>query len=422
MPRRGQARFEPVPGRAAGLPRKGKIVLLLSLASVKATAASIAAARVGLEIVIEVRDGGRPDDRPLRPSLTAPKWVCAALAVGLLIASATPAWSQTGDPYAAYQRGEFAAAARAFEPLAVRGDADAQYGLAVLYDLGRGVARDLQAAAAWYRQAAEQGVSEAQFNLGAMYANGEGVAEDMVSAYAFLALAAAQGHAEAASQRDAVAGYLTREQIAAARRIAKAVQARAVPQGSGDRSVEDRIGPSGGGSGRGDTVADRLFDDRLDPIFGNPDGNVTVVEFFDYRCPYCRKVTERLLATVKRDGNIRLVFKELPILGSRSDYAARAALAAKNQGRYLDFHRALMRSNGRLTRKRVLSIANSVGVDTVRLRADMQSPEIDDAIAANRDMARKLGIGGTPAFVIADRTVRGAVSMASIRKHVAKAR
>ncbi len=129
-----------------------------------------------------------------------------------------------------------------------------------------------------------------------------------------------------------------------------------------------------------------------------------------------------MLATVKLDGNIRLVFKELPILGSRSVYAARAALAAKNQGRYLAFHKALMRTSGRLTPKRVLSIARSVGVDTNRLRADMQSPEIDDAIAANRGMARKLGIGGTPTFVIADRTVRGAIPMTSLRKHVAKAR
>ena len=375
-----------------------------------------------MEIGIEEGYGGVPDDRPLRRSMTGARWFCTALAVGIFFGSAIPAWPQTGDPYAAYQRGDFAAAARAFEPLARQGDADAQYGLAVLYDLGQGVVRDLQAAAEWYRQAAKQGVSEAQFNLGAMYANGEGVAEDLVSAYVFLALAAAQGHAEAAGQRDTVAGYLTREQIAAARRFAKAVQARAVPQGSGEQSAEDRTEPSGGGSGRRDTVADRLVDDRLDPILGNPDGNVTVVEFFDYQCPYCRKVAERLLAMVKRDGNIRLVFKELPILGARSEYAARAALAAKNQGRYLAFHKALMRNTGRLTRKRILSIANSVGVDTNRLRADMQSPEIDDAIAANRDMARKLGIRGTPTFVVADRTVRGAVPMASIREHVAKAR
>lgn len=376
----------------------------------------------GLEIAIEESYGGVPGDIRLRPSSTGARWICAALAVGLFFGLAIPGWAQTGDPYAAYRRGDFAAAARAFEPLARRGDADAQYSLAVLYDLGQGVARDLQAAAAWYRQAAEQGVSEAQFNLGAMYANGEGVAEDLVLAYAFLALAAAQGHADAASQRETVAGYLTREQIAAARRLAKAVQASAVPQRSGEKTVEDRIEPSGGGSGRRDTVADRLVDDRRDPIFGNPDGNVTVVEFFDYRCPYCKTVAARLLATVKRDGNIRLVFKELPVLGARSEYAARAALAAKNQGRYLAFHKALMRSSGRLTQKRVLSIAKSVGVNTNRLRADMQSPEIDDAIAANRDMARKLGIRGTPTFVIADRTVRGAVSMASIRKHVAKAR
>lgn len=361
-------------------------------------------------------------DSLLRRSRAAASRFGTALAVGLLFGSVAPAWPQAGDPYAAYQRGDYAAAARGFAALARDGDPDAQYALAVLYDLGRGVRRDLQAAATWYRRAAEQGVPEAQFNLGAMYANGEGVAEDLVSAYALLALAAAQGHAEAARERDKVGRFMSRDQIVAALRLAEAQQARAPPQAMQDRPVEEVREPSGGDSGRRDTVAERLFDERRDPIFGNPDGDVTVVEFFDYGCPYCREVTERLLQTVKRDGNIRVVFKELPVLGPGSEYAARAALAAKNQGRYLEFHRALMRSNGRLTRKRILRVAGSLGIDVNRLRADMRSPEVNDAIAANRTTARRLGVRGTPTFVIADRTVRGAIPMAKFREHVAEAR
>ncbi len=379
-------------------------------------------ARADLEIAFEARYGDGPDVGPLRRSLAGARWFCAALAVGLFFGSVTPAWPQTEDPFAAYQRGDFAAAARAFEPLALAGDPDAQYGLAVLYEMGRGVERDLQVAVMWYRRAAAQGMAEAQFNLGAMYANGEGVPQDLVAAYAVLALAAAQGHAEAAKQRHAVARELTPDQISAAQQLAAAAYSWMNPRATAGQSVEDPNQPSSDGSGRRDTLADGLVDDQRDPIFGNPNGNVTVVEFFDYRCSDCRKVAERLLATVKEDGNIRLVFKELPGLGSRSEYAARAALAAKNQDKYLEFHRALMRATGRLTRKQVMKIARSVGVDRKRLRADMRSPEINDTIAKNRDMARNLGIGSTPTFVIADRTVRGAIPMASLREHVAEAR
>ncbi len=373
-----------------------------------------------MNIAFEERYGGVPDDGPLRRWLPGARWMFAAFALALFFGSATPAWPQTEDPFAAYQRGDFAAAARGFASLAQAGDRDAQYALAVLYELGRGVQRDLPAAVNWYRRSAAQGLADAQFNLAAMYANGEGVPQDLVAAYALLALAAAQGHAEAAKQRHTVARTLTPDQIAEAQRLAAAAHAWMNPRAPAGPSAEDRKEPSG--AGRRDTLADGLVDEERDPIFGNPNGNVTVVEFFDYRCSDCRKVAERLLATVKEDGNIRLVFKELPGLGSRSEYAARAALAAKNQDKYLEFHRALMRATGRLTRKQVMKIARSVGVDRKRLRADMRSPEINDTIAKNRDMARNLGIGSTPTFVIADRTVRGAIPMASLREHVAEAR
>jgi len=375
-----------------------------------------------LEIGFEEPYNGVVEHSPLRRSLSRARCVFTALAAGLFFGSVAPAWPQTGDPYAAYQRGDFDAAARGFAPLAHAGDRDAQYALGILYELGRGVERDLLAAVDWYRRSAAQGLADAQFNLAAMYANGEGVSQDLVAAYALLALAAAQGHAEAAKQRHTVARKLTSEQIAEAQQLAAAAHRWMNPRPPAGQSAEDRKQPSGDAAGRRDTLADGLVDEQRDPIFGNPKGNVTVVEFFDYRCPDCRKVAERLLTTVEEDGNIRLVFKELPIQGSRSEYAARAALAANNQGKYLDFHKALMRATGRLTRTQVQRIALSLGLDMHRLRADMRSPEIKGAIAANRSLAKNLGIKDTPTLIIADRTVRGDVTMTSLHEHVAEAR
>lgn len=158
------------------------------------------------------------------------------------------------------------------------------------------------------------------------------------------------------------------------------------------------------------------------PVLGNPEGDVLMVEFFDYRCPYCRAVAPNVMETVRQDGQIRLVMKEFPILGPDSVYAARAALAAEKQGKYEPFHVALMAVDGKLTEKAVMTVARDVGLDVARLQEDLASPEVDAALQRNAELAKALGIGGTPAFIIGDQLVPGAVELQDLRDLVAKSR
>ena len=159
-----------------------------------------------------------------------------------------------------------------------------------------------------------------------------------------------------------------------------------------------------------------------DPVIGNPEGDVVVVEFFDYRCPYCVKVAEPLREAVKADGNIRLVMKEFPILGPDSQFAARAALASARQGLYESFHFALMSVHGKLDQTAVMTMARGVGLDVEQLKRDMQSPEIDAILRRNFQLAEILEITGTPAFVIGDEIVPGAIDMQTLKAKVAEAR
>jgi len=159
-----------------------------------------------------------------------------------------------------------------------------------------------------------------------------------------------------------------------------------------------------------------------DPVLGDPDGDVVIIEFFDYRCPYCRRVVDPLMKVVEEDGNIRLVLKEYPILGPESAIAARAALASRQQGKYEEFHAALMKTDAPLNESNILSIAESVGLDIKRLEADMANPRIEAQIAANYGLADALGIRGTPAFVIGRELVPGAISMPEMKRYIAQAR
>jgi protein-disulfide isomerase len=151
------------------------------------------------------------------------------------------------------------------------------------------------------------------------------------------------------------------------------------------------------------------------PVLGNPEGDVLIVEFFDYRCPYCRTVAPTIMETVRQDGGIRLVMKEFPILGPDSVYASRAALAAAMQGKYEAFHVALMAVDGKLTEKAVLTVAGDVGLDVAQLLQDLAAPEVDDALRRNAELANALGIGGTPAFIIGDQLVPGAIGLEDLR-------
>jgi protein-disulfide isomerase len=166
----------------------------------------------------------------------------------------------------------------------------------------------------------------------------------------------------------------------------------------------------------------QLFDDPNSPIMGNPDGDVTVVEFFDYNCGYCKTVREDLFELVEQDSEVRVVFKELPILRQSSVIAARAALAAQEQELYVDYHNALMAHRGALDEGTIFAIAEEVGLDAEQLRADMQDPAVDEAIAANLQLAQALGVRGTPAFVVGDRLIPGAVGLEELQRAVEEAR
>ncbi len=157
------------------------------------------------------------------------------------------------------------------------------------------------------------------------------------------------------------------------------------------------------------------------PVLGNPDGDVTIVEFFDYNCPYCKQVAEAVKAVVREDGNIRLVYREWPILGEGSVFAARVALAAREQGRYEEVHNALM-SLPRADEKTVMFAVRKLGLDIDRLRADMESSLIDSHIRISSELTQALGFNGTPSFVIGDALIGGAISRDELVEYVRLAR
>jgi protein-disulfide isomerase len=165
-----------------------------------------------------------------------------------------------------------------------------------------------------------------------------------------------------------------------------------------------------------------LFNDSDDLVLGDPNGDVTIVEFFDYRCPYCKRALAAVMQTLKSDGHVRLVLKEFPILGPDSQIATRAALASIKQGKYPAFHNAMLESNSALNMTSIMSIAEANGIDTNRLQADMKAPEIDALIRKNLQLAQALKIEGTPAFIVGDKLIPGAVDQATLQDLVQSAR
>jgi len=166
----------------------------------------------------------------------------------------------------------------------------------------------------------------------------------------------------------------------------------------------------------------QLFEDPTSPVGGNPSGDITVIEFFDYRCGVCKRVHPIVDELIRTDNKIRRVYKEWPILGPASTVAARAALASHRQGKYFVFHNAMMEARAQLDTKAIMTIAKRVGLDTNQLTLDMKSPEIDRIIKQNFALAEALKLNGTPSFVIEDTLLRGGRDLASMKKLVADAR
>jgi protein-disulfide isomerase len=174
-----------------------------------------------------------------------------------------------------------------------------------------------------------------------------------------------------------------------------------------------------------DVVSDRqseIFDDPATPVGGNPHGDVTIVEFFDYRCPYCKRMQPELQALLDQDRKLRFIYKEMPVLGHASVVAARAALAAQRQGKYEAFHVAMMGTKGQITEDTVDRIAESVGLDVDWLKQDMAAPEIMRALRVNLALANALNIHGTPGFIIGNRIVMGALDLDTLKNMIAAAR
>lgn len=167
---------------------------------------------------------------------------------------------------------------------------------------------------------------------------------------------------------------------------------------------------------------DALERDPNAPVLGNPDGDVTVVEFFDYNCPYCRRVKPHMEALLAADPNVRVVYREWPILGEGSVFAARAALASRNQGKYDEFHWAMMGLNGRAEEATVISAAEKIGLNIAQLRRDMNAPEIDEHIQTSMRLSRAIGFSGTPSFVIGDSLAPGLIDAEQMISLVNQAR
>lgn len=168
--------------------------------------------------------------------------------------------------------------------------------------------------------------------------------------------------------------------------------------------------------------ADDIFRDKQSPVGGNAQGDVTLVEFFDYNCPYCRQMAPIMEQAAANDPELKIVYKEFPILGPDSLFAAKAALAAQLQGKYGAFHKALIGARTRVTEAVVLKIAGEAGLDVERMKTDMQQPDIQALIDRNTELAQALRITGTPGFVVGDQIFPGATDLETMKKLIRQAR
>ncbi len=154
--------------------------------------------------------------------------------------------------------------------------------------------------------------------------------------------------------------------------------------------------------------SEKLFKASHDFIAGNPEGDVTIVEFFDYNCGFCRRAFKDIAKVIEADKNVRVIFKELPIFGEQSEQAARAAIASIQQKKYFEFHRDMLVEPGRANEAKALKIAEKLGMDIEKLKTDMKSQSVTEALKANSDLANEIGLEGTPLYVVGDEIINGA--------------
>jgi len=158
------------------------------------------------------------------------------------------------------------------------------------------------------------------------------------------------------------------------------------------------------------------------PMAGNPEGDVTVVEYFDYNCGYCKKAFADIRKIIDEDKNVRVVFQEMPILSPSSRTMATLALAAHRQGKYFEMHTALMDHRGSQSDEAFYKVAESIGLDMDKMKAEVKAEEIMAEVQKTLDMARELGIKGTPGFIIGDRIYPGYIGLEGVKNAIADAR
>jgi protein-disulfide isomerase len=172
--------------------------------------------------------------------------------------------------------------------------------------------------------------------------------------------------------------------------------------------------------------ADALFRSKLDVVVGNPQGDVTFVEFFDYNCGYCKRAMADMLELMKDDSKLKVVLKEFPVLGPGSVEAARVGAAVRMQDKtgkkYLEFHQKLLGGRGQVDKARALAAAKEVGLDTARIERDIAGDEVRRSLEESFRLAEKLGLNGTPSYVIGDSVIVGAVGAAALKEKVNTAR
>ena len=151
-----------------------------------------------------------------------------------------------------------------------------------------------------------------------------------------------------------------------------------------------------------------IYRNPQSPVAGDPNGDITVVEFFDYNCGYCKRGLPEVQKLIESDKRVRMVFKELPILSKGSEEAAKAAFAAKAQGKYWEFHQAMLSNKGQANEASSLKTAETLGLDMAKFKADMASPAIEAELEKVKELAKKMGINGTPHFLVGDKSIPGA--------------
>lgn len=173
-------------------------------------------------------------------------------------------------------------------------------------------------------------------------------------------------------------------------------------------------------------LKEEIFNSSRQVTLGNPQGDVTLVEFFDYNCGYCKRALTDMLELLKSDPKLKFVLKEFPVLGPGSTEAAQVAIAVRMQDKtgkkYLDFHQKLLGNRGQIDKARALAAAKDAGLDMARLDKDLQSPEVKASLEEAMKLAEALGINGTPSYVIGQSVIPGAVGVATLKQQIQAAR